>query len=67
MVPEISFSIGWNNWNPHLCLQLFQPIERSSGAILELGDHRRSRLIVLIRSHSFRLLGREHLAARAAT
>ncbi len=50
----------------HLGFQLFQPVERRPGAVLQLGDHRRGRLIVLIRPHSFRLLGREHLPAGPA-
>ena len=49
-----------------LAFQLFQPVERRSGTVLELGDHRRSRFIVLIRTHSFRLLRREHLPAGPA-
>ena len=56
---------GRRQRDTQLAFQLFQPIERSSGAVLELGDHRRRRLIVLIRPHSFRLLCREHLPAGA--
>jgi transposase len=38
-----------------------------SAAVLQLRDHRRGRLVVLFRSHSFRLLRRKHLSARAAS
>ena len=51
----------------HLRFQLLQPVERSSGAVLELSDHRRGRFIVLIRPHPFRLLRREDLTAGSAT
>ena len=46
-----------------LSFQLFQPVERRPSTVLQLGDHRRRRFIILIRPHSFRLLCCEHLPA----
>ena len=54
-------------WNPHLRLQLLQPVERRSGAVLELSDHRRGGFIVLIRPHAFWLLRCKDLPTRTAT
>jgi hypothetical protein len=44
-------------------LQLFQTIERRPATILELGDHRRSRFVVLLRADPFWLFSREDLPA----
>jgi hypothetical protein len=52
--------------NAELIFQLFQPVERSSTAVLEQRDHRCGRLVVLLRAHAFRLLRGEHLPAGAA-
>src|SRR5215471_4076666 len=43
--------------NAQVGFQLFESVERNSAAILELRNHRGRRLIVLLRSHPFRLLG----------
>ncbi len=39
-------------------LQLFQATERCPATILELGDHRRRRFVVLLRADAFRFLSR---------
>ena len=57
---------GRRQRDTQLALQLLHPVERSSGTVLELGDHCRRCFIVLFRSHSFRLLCREHLPTGTA-
>ena len=37
--------------NPQLIFQPFQPVERHPAAVLQLRDHRRGRLVVLLRTH----------------
>jgi uncharacterized protein len=53
-------------WNPELVFQLFQAVEGDPNAILELRDHGRRGLVILLRTDSFRLLRGEHLPTGAA-
>jgi hypothetical protein len=57
---------GSGQRNTQLIFQTIQPIERNAAAVLELRDHRRRGLVILMRSYPLRFLGREHLAARIA-
>src|SRR5229473_5310116 len=43
-------------WNPELIFQLFQPVQGDPAVILELRDHGRRGLVILLRTDSFRLL-----------
>ena len=57
---------GRGQRNPQLFFQLLQPMERRPTAVLELSDHGRRRLIILILAYAFRFLGCEHLPAGTA-
>jgi hypothetical protein len=47
---------GRRKRRPQISLELLQPVERRSAAVLKLRDQRPGRLAVLLGPHSFRLL-----------
>ena len=57
---------GCRQRNAQLFFQTLQPVKGNAAAVVELRDHCRRRFVVLLRTHAFRLLGREHLPAGIA-
>src|SRR5215475_2604126 len=57
---------GRRQRDPQLTLQTLQPVKRNAAAVLELCNHGRGGLVVLLRPHIFRPLGCEHLPAAVA-
>ena len=61
-----SHCVAAGNGIPSCALQSFQPLEWHAGAVLQQGDHRHGRLVVLVRTRRFRFVGREDLPAGVA-